>query len=196
MATGTGSAVRLRSAPSGRFWQQTAICLVSLWPLVAEQHPPNWARAQAVCRIGDKVKMKELEEQRVCVKFCCKLGKNFTETFQLLNQAYGEDCMGRTQCYEWFKRFEKGRMSVGEDPRPGRPCRESSCCDSWKPSFNCSRSCKRSGHQYRILPSNFDWKTSHVSYQCKIRAACRSSSAVIWQNIRHPLCPIHPILLT
>jgi len=65
--------------------------------------------------------MKELEEQRVCVKFCCKLGKNFTETFQLLNQAYGEDCMSRTQCYEWFKRFEKGRMSVGEEPRPGRP---------------------------------------------------------------------------
>ena len=29
--------------------------------------------------------------------------------------------MSRTQCYEWFKRFEKGRMSVGEDPRPGRP---------------------------------------------------------------------------
>ena len=28
--------------------------------------------------------------------------------------------MSRTQCYEWFKRFEKGRMSVGEEPRPGR----------------------------------------------------------------------------
>ena len=27
----------------------------------------------------------------VCVKCCCKLGKKFTETFQLLNQAYGED---------------------------------------------------------------------------------------------------------
>jgi hypothetical protein len=39
------------------------------------------------------VTMKELEEQRVCVKFCCKLGKNFTETCQLLHQAYGEDCM-------------------------------------------------------------------------------------------------------
>ena len=34
--TGTGSALRLLSTPSGRFWQQTAICLVSLWPLVAE----------------------------------------------------------------------------------------------------------------------------------------------------------------
>ena len=57
----------------------------------------------------------------VCVKFCCKLGRNFTEIFQLLNQAYGEDCMSWMQCYEWFKRFKEGRMSVGEDPRPGRP---------------------------------------------------------------------------
>ena len=54
------------------------------------------------------------------VKFCCKLGKNFTETFKLLNQAQGEDCMSRTQCYEWFKCFKEGRMLVGEDPRPGR----------------------------------------------------------------------------
>ena len=29
--------------------------------------------------------------------------------------------MSRTQCYEWFKSFEKGRMSVCEYPRPGRP---------------------------------------------------------------------------
>jgi len=64
--------------------------------------------------------MKELEE-RVCAKFCCKLGKNFTEIFQLLNQAHGEDCMSRTQSYEWFKRFKEGRMSFSEDPRPGRP---------------------------------------------------------------------------
>jgi len=44
--------------------------------------------------------MKELEEQSACVKFCCRIGKNFTETFQLLNQAYEEDPMSRTQCYE------------------------------------------------------------------------------------------------
>ena len=57
----------------------------------------------------------------VCVKFCCKLGKNFTATFQLLDQADGEDCMSRTQCCEWCKRFKWGRMPVGEDLRPGRP---------------------------------------------------------------------------
>jgi len=64
--------------------------------------------------------MKELEEQRMCVKFCCKHGK-ILQTFQLLNQAYGKDCMSRTQCYERFKHFKEGRMLVGEDPRPRQP---------------------------------------------------------------------------
>ena len=64
--------------------------------------------------------MKELEEQRLCVKFCYKLGKNVTETFQMHTQANAENCMSRTQCYEWFKRFQEGRASVDEDPRPGR----------------------------------------------------------------------------
>jgi len=38
----------------------------------------------------------------------------------LLNQAYGEDCISRTQCYEWFERFKDGRIPVGVDSRPGR----------------------------------------------------------------------------
>ena len=58
---------------------------------------------------------------RLFVTFCCKLGKYFTEIFQLLNQVYREDCMSQMQGYEWFKHFREGRMSVGEDPRPGRP---------------------------------------------------------------------------
>jgi hypothetical protein len=49
--TGTEDALRLLSAPSGRFLQQTVICPVSLWALVVELHPRNWARAQAVRRI-------------------------------------------------------------------------------------------------------------------------------------------------
>ena len=57
----------------------------------------------------------------MCVwKFAANLVKIFTETFQLLNQAYREACMSRTQFHEWFKRFKEGGMSVGEDPRPGR----------------------------------------------------------------------------
>jgi len=65
--------------------------------------------------------MKDLEEQHVCVKFCLKSGKTFTETFQMLQQAYGEDCLSRTQCYEWYQRFKLGRMSIEDDPKSGRP---------------------------------------------------------------------------
>jgi len=65
--------------------------------------------------------MKDLEEQRVCAKFCFKLGKTFTETFQMLQQAYGEDCLSRTPCHEWHQRFKSGRTSIEDDPKSGRP---------------------------------------------------------------------------
>jgi hypothetical protein len=57
--TSTESALRLLSATSVRFWQQTAICSVSLWALVVELHPLNWARAQAVRRTSDKEEIQE-----------------------------------------------------------------------------------------------------------------------------------------
>jgi hypothetical protein len=64
--------------------------------------------------------MKDLEEKHVCVKFCLKLGKTFTETFQMLQQSYGEDCLSRTQCYEWYQRFKSGRTSIEDDPKSER----------------------------------------------------------------------------
>jgi len=66
-------------------------------------------------------KMKDLEEQRVCDKFCFKFGKTFTETFQMLQQAYGEACLNRKPCHEWYERFESGRTSIEDDPKSGRP---------------------------------------------------------------------------
>jgi transposase len=65
--------------------------------------------------------MKELEEQHVCMKFCFKLGKTFMETFQMLQQAYGEDCLSRRQCYEWYQRFKSARTSIEGDLKSGRP---------------------------------------------------------------------------
>ena len=46
LPTSKEDALRLLKAPSGRFWQQTAICPVSLWALVVELHPLNCTRAQ------------------------------------------------------------------------------------------------------------------------------------------------------
>jgi len=65
--------------------------------------------------------MCESTEQRICIKVCFKIGKTATETYQLLQQAYGEDAMGRTQEFDRFRRFKEGRISVESDPRSGRP---------------------------------------------------------------------------
>jgi len=49
--------------------------------------------------------MCESTEQRICIKFCFKIGKTATEKYKLLQQAHGEDAMGRTQVFDWFRRF-------------------------------------------------------------------------------------------
>jgi len=38
----------------------------------------------------------------------------------MLRQAYGEDCLNRTQCHEWYQRFKSGRTSVEDSPKSGR----------------------------------------------------------------------------
>ena len=63
--------------------------------------------------------MCESTKQRICIKFCFKIGKTATETYQ--QQAYGEDAMGRTQKFDWFRRFKEGRTSIESDPSSGRP---------------------------------------------------------------------------
>ena len=54
----------------------------------------------------------------MCV--CGILLHTWENVCELLKQAYGEERMSRTQCYEWFKRFKEGRTLVSEDSRPGR----------------------------------------------------------------------------
>jgi transposase len=65
--------------------------------------------------------MSVFHAQRICVKFCVKIEKSVTETFEMLKIAFGEDAICRTQTYEWWKRFKEGRTSVDDDQRSGRP---------------------------------------------------------------------------
>jgi histone-lysine N-methyltransferase SETMAR len=65
--------------------------------------------------------MTDFHEQRVCGKFCVTLGKTFTETLEMLKQAFGNESMGRTQTYDWYKRFKDSRISIEDDPCSGLP---------------------------------------------------------------------------
>jgi histone-lysine N-methyltransferase SETMAR len=65
--------------------------------------------------------MTEKIEQRICIKFCQKLGDSCMETFHKLVRVYGDTCMSRASVYDWYKRFQGGRETVESDQRSGRP---------------------------------------------------------------------------
>ena len=57
-------------------------------------------------------------EQRINLKFLVRLEKSPTETFNSLQEVYGDATMSRTRIFEWHKRF---REDVEDDPRSGKP---------------------------------------------------------------------------
>ena len=65
--------------------------------------------------------MADFHEQSACIKFCFKLGKTATESYEMLKTTFGEQVMGRSQTFQWFSRFKAGRTSTDDDERSGRP---------------------------------------------------------------------------
>ena len=59
-------------------------------------------------------------EERYAIKLCFILGKIATETYGILQTAFGASCMNRASVFEWHKRFKKGRESVRDDEKCGR----------------------------------------------------------------------------
>ena len=59
-------------------------------------------------------------DERYAIKFCFKLGKNATETYGILQTAFGPSCMNRTSVFGWDKRFKECRESMRDDERCGR----------------------------------------------------------------------------
>jgi hypothetical protein len=64
--------------------------------------------------------MADIHEQCINIKFCFKLGKTFTETYEVMENIYGDQCMSRRHCYEWFKRFMDSQQSTHDEPRLGQ----------------------------------------------------------------------------
>ncbi|GFS69210.1 protein GVQW3 [Trichonephila clavipes] len=56
--------------------------------------------------------MCENPYQRICIKFCFKLGKTGTETYEMMKTAFGEEAMSRARVFEWFRPY---------NPRSGHP---------------------------------------------------------------------------
>ena len=59
-------------------------------------------------------------EERYAIKLCFKLEKNATETYGMLQTAFGSSFMKRASVFEWHNRFKEGRESVRDDERCGK----------------------------------------------------------------------------
>ena len=59
-------------------------------------------------------------EERYAIEFCFKLGKNATQTYGMLQTAFGVSYMNRASVFEWHKKFKEGRESLRDDKRCGR----------------------------------------------------------------------------
>jgi hypothetical protein len=60
-------------------------------------------------------------EQRVAIKFCFKAGLSATETLVLVQKAYGNEALNRSNVFISYSRFREGRELAEDDERCGRP---------------------------------------------------------------------------
>jgi len=51
-------------------------------------------------------------EQRVGITFCFKAGLYATETPELVQKAYGNEALNRSNLFRWYSRFRDGRERV------------------------------------------------------------------------------------
>ena len=65
--------------------------------------------------------MTEKQDQRICIKLCFQLRKTISETIQMMQKAFGNECMSKTRIKEWYNRFKEGHTSVDSDSRSVRP---------------------------------------------------------------------------
>jgi histone-lysine N-methyltransferase SETMAR len=65
--------------------------------------------------------MDDGNEQRFAKKFCFKAGLSATEKLVLVQKAYVNEPLNRSNAFRWYSRFRDGREMIEDDERGGRP---------------------------------------------------------------------------
>ena len=77
--------------------------------------------SQVLSSSSREIVMSDCTERRICLRFCFSLGKTATEAYEMLQKAFKEKALSRTQVFEWFARFKRGEISVEAHPHSGLP---------------------------------------------------------------------------
>ena len=60
-------------------------------------------------------------KHRFAIIFCFVAGISVTETLTLVQRAYGNEALNRSNVFSWYSRFRGGRKLVEDDERGGHP---------------------------------------------------------------------------
>ena len=71
-------------------------------------------------RLSANIKMVDVKEQKIGIKFCFRLVKTAAQTHRMLKEAFGEQALSQARTFEWFKHFKDGRESVEDCKSSGR----------------------------------------------------------------------------
>ena len=71
--------------------------------------------------VSANIKIADVKEQRIFIKFCFKLNKTAAETHRMLYEAFGGQALSQARTSEWFKHFRDGWESVEDDKHSGGP---------------------------------------------------------------------------
>ncbi len=63
--------------------------------------------------------METHREQRTVIKFCFKNELTAAEMFKTLQKVYSNECLSRTNIFEWCGKFHNGWESMDDNPRAG-----------------------------------------------------------------------------
>ncbi|KAK2703344.1 hypothetical protein QYM36_018193 [Artemia franciscana] len=86
---------------------------LSGWSVVSE-NPESHDRHLYVTCSCEWCKSNPLK-QRYSIKFCVKLGKSVTETFDMIKQAYPDVALAGRGVFQWHQAFLKGREEVADE---------------------------------------------------------------------------------
>ena len=108
----------------------------------------------------------------------------------MLQQTYGEDCLSRTPCQEWYQRFISGRTYIEDDPKSGRPSTSMDDDHIEKVPAVIRKNVPR-GETVN--------KEFHLIVLKRLRAAVRRKRPEVWTNntwmLHHDNAPAHASIL-
>jgi hypothetical protein len=71
--------------------------------------------------------------QRHAIKFCVKLRESATDTYEMIQKAFGNDSLSHAEVFRWHKDFVNGREMVKDELWSGSPTSVRTITDvAWK----------------------------------------------------------------